>query len=150
MTMKETNRLMNCPLCTREGKATPLSTDVATLLKICPIHGAIDDEKWIDAEMAREIADQEKQNGTELERLFAQVDVNGKLVEALKDIIGTDSRVDNFRTMKILMLYQAGLMEAVSNKLDALGSVAVGFETALNSIGKLIAELLIEAKKGKK
>lgn len=111
-----------CPLCYADGKKTPLVAATDAVHPECPVHGIISDELLYKGQAA---PGKGKPEITELDSLFKEIDVNGKLAEALKDILNTDAREDQFRTLKILLLYQAFLLDSIAGKLDAIGSVLI-------------------------
>lgn len=59
----------------------------------------------------------DRQEFSQLEDLLQQVDVKTALQNALNEILTVDFRQDQFRTLKIFLLYQAGIMDDIEARL---------------------------------
>lgn len=114
MSIFETNKLMNCPLCVREGKASPLNKDFHSQKTTCPVHGEITDNMWLDAET---LNDQKKKKGIET------IDIPAELDRAIREIKDVDPREDQFRSLKVLLIYNASLLERIVGFIDSFMAV---------------------------
>lgn len=63
---------------------------------------------------------QDKQGFTDLDDLLRQVDIRKAVSEALLDILKTDDRHDQFRSVKVFLLYQAGILDSIEERLSEI------------------------------
>ena len=58
-----------------------------------------------------------KNDFSDLDDLLQQVNIRTSVTEALQDILKTDFRQDPDRAVKIMLLYQAGLLDEIEARL---------------------------------
>lgn len=63
---------------------------------------------------------QDKQGFTELDDLLQQVDIRKAVSDALLDILKTEGRHDTFRSVKVFLLYQAGILDSIEELLGEI------------------------------